>query len=291
MEQQYRNLNNQVQFVQRDVESSISGITTRVENILEAQNSLTADRDTAIASTDLRNDRITFSFRAVPKTFTAGTLAYIEVNNQGSIETFGPFTSESNQTFTGEVTTDLTDHIILSVVFEDGGVRQTQILKEYTDLRRSSLPSTYIHDDFWHMDLREPYVLEFPSKFNEGQIINIPESMLDIGKQLAENEPSAEIKEMKVGLFLNKKLIAWAEPIPVPNNYIGFDDHLFFRFPDLRLEMKESDILFTGVLATDTYGRTMFDQSTPVYPAEGGIRLLHPDSYQLDDDIANYTFE
>ena len=86
-------------------------------------------------------------------------------------------------------------------------------------------------------------------------------------------------------------MIAWAEPIPVPNNYIGFDDHLFFRFPDLRLEMKEGDILCTGVLATDTYGRTMFDQSTPVYPAEGGIRLLHPDSYQLDDDIANYTFE
>jgi len=262
-----------------------------VENILEAPNSLTADRDTAIASTDLKNDRVTFSFRAVPKTFTADTMAYIEVNNLGTIETFGPFAPQGNQTFTGEVTTDLTDHITLSVVFEDSGVRQTQILKEYTDLRRSSLPSVYIHDDFWHMDLSEPYVLEFPSKFNEGQIINIPESMLDIGKQLADNEPSAELEEIKVGLFLNRKLIAWADPIPVPDNYIGFDDHLFFRFPDLRLEMKESDILFTGVLATDTYGRIMFDQSTPVYPAEGGIRLLHPDSYQLDDNIANYTFD
>ena len=290
VEQQYRNLSNQVQYVQRDVENSISGITSRVENILEAQNSLTADRDTAIVSTDLRNDGITFSFRAVPKTFTADTIAYIEVNNLGVIETFGPFSPEGNQTFTGEVTTTLSDHIILSVVFEDNGVRQTQILKEYTDLRFSSLPTLWVRDDFWHMDLNEPYVLEFPSKFNEGQIVNLNPSMLDVGKQLAENEPSAEIKEINVGLFLNKKLVAWADPIPVPENYIGFDDHLFFRFPDLRLELKEDDILCTGVLATDTYGRVLFDQSTPVYPAEEGTILLHPESYQQDNDPANYTF-
>jgi hypothetical protein len=84
--------------------------------------------------------------------------------------------------------------------------------------------------------------------------------------------------------------VAWAEPIPQPDNYIGFDDHLFFRFPDLRLELQKDDVLCTGILATDTYGRTVFDQSTPVYPAEDGTVLLHPDHYQLDHDPANWNF-
>jgi hypothetical protein len=113
---------------------------------------------------------------------------------------------------------------------------------------------------------------------------------MEVGKQLAENEPSAEIEEIKVGLFLNRTLIAWANPIPVPDSYIGFDDCSFFRFPDLRLTLQEGDLLCTGALATDTYGRTLFQQSPPVYAAEKGTILLYPDSYPLDHDPANWNF-
>ena len=130
VDRQYQNLTNQVSYVQRNVESQVQGISTRVENILEAQNALVAHRETAIAATDMKNGLVTFSFRVVPKTFTADTLAYIEVANQGDIETFGPFAPAENQTFTGEVTTALTDDIVLSVIFEDSGVRQTQLLEE-----------------------------------------------------------------------------------------------------------------------------------------------------------------
>lgn len=290
VEQQYRTLSSQVQYIQQDVENSIYGITTRVEEILESQNALTAERESAILSTDLEHNRITFSFRTVPKTFTADTVAYIEVSNSGGIETFGPFAPQANQTFAGEITTTLSDSITLSVVFETAGVRQTQLLKEYRDLYTASLPSVWLNDDFWHMDLKDPYVMEFPSKFREGQIVYLRPGAQDTGAPLAENEPSAEIREMKVGLFLNKTLVAWAEPIPVPDNYLGFDDCLFFRFPDLKIPLQETDLLCTAILATDTYGRTVFQQNSPLYAAESGTVLLFPDSYQLDNDPANWNF-
>lgn len=291
VDRQYQNLTNQVSYVQRNVESQVQGISTRVENILEAQNALVAHRETAIAATDMKNGLVTFSFRVVPKTFTADTLAYIEVANQGAIETFGPFAPAENQTFTGEVTTALTDDIVLSVIFEAGGVRQTQLLEEYTDLYRSSLPDTWgIHADFWRMKLNEPYVLEFPSKTNEGQVIHLNSATLEEGKQLSDNEPAAKIDTVKIGLFVNQTLVAWAEPIPQPDNYIGFEDHLFFQFPEVRLELTDEDSLCAAALVTDSYGRTFIRQDSPFHTAEEGTLLDHFDSYRLDDNLENWTF-
>lgn len=291
MDQQYRLLTSQISDVRMTVENQIDGISIRVENILEAQNALVAHRETAIAATDMKNGLVTFSFRVVPKTFTADTVAYIEVSNQGDMETFGPFAPAENQTFTGEVTTALTDEIVLSVVFEDGGVRQTQLLEEYTDLYRMSLPDTWgIHADFWRMKLNEPYVLEFPSKTNEGQIIHLNSATLDEGKQLAENEPPAKIETVKIGLFVNQKLAAWADPIEKPGNYHGFDAHLFFKFPDLRVELTDQDTVCAAALVTDSYGRTFIRQDSPFHTAEEGTLLDHFDSYRLDDNLENWTF-
>lgn len=291
VDRQYQNLTNQVSYVQRNVENQVQGISTRVENILEAQNALVADRETAIAATDLAKGLVTFSFRVVPKTFTADTIAYIEVANQGDIETFGPFAPAENQTFTGEVTTALTDEIVLSVVFEDGGVRQTQLLEEYTDLYRSSLPDTWgINADFWRMKLNEPYVLEFPSKTNEGQVIHLNSATLEEGKQLSDNEPAAKIDTVKIGLFVNQTLVAWADPIAQPGNYHGFEGHLFFQFPDLRLELTDEDSLCAAALVTDSYGRTFIRQDSPFHTAEEGTLLDHFDSYRLDDNLENWTF-
>ena len=291
VDRQYQNLTNQVSYVQRNVESQVQGISTRVENILEAQNALVAHRETAIAATDMKNGLVTFSFRVVPKTFTADTLAYIEVANQGDIETFGPFAPAENQTFTGEVTTALTDDIVLSVIFEDSGVRQTQLLEEYTDLYRMSLPDTWgIHADFWRMKLNEPYVLEFPSKTNEGQVIHLNSATLEEGKQLSDNAPAAKIDTVKIGLFVNQTLVAWADPIAQPGNYHGFEGHLFFQFPDLRLELTDEDSLCAAALVTDSYGRTFIRQDSPFHTAEEGTLLDHFDSYRLDDNLENWTF-
>ena len=291
MDQQYRLLTSQISDVRMTVESQIDGISTRVENILEAQNALVADRETAIAATDMKNGLVTFSFRVVPKTFTADTIAYIEVANQGDIETFGPFAPAENQTFTGEVTTALTDEIVLSVVFEDGGVRQTQLLEEYTNLYRSSLPDVWsFHTDFWRLDLKEPYVFEFPSKHGDGQVVHLSSTSLENGKQLASNEPAAQIDTVKIGLFVNQTLVAWADPIAQPGNYIGFEGHLFFKFPEVRVELTDQDSICAAALVTDSYGRTFIRQDSPFHTAEEGTLLDHFDNYRLDDTLENWTF-
>ena len=290
VDRQYQNLTNQVQYVQRNVESQVQGISSRVESILESQNSLVADKEVSIAATDLKENLVTFAFRAVPKTFTETTVAYLEVSAQGETVTFGPYQPGSNQTFSGEVTTALTDKITLSIVFEDGGVRQTQLLREYYDLYTASLPDLWsLHADFWRMSLNEPYVLEFPSRTNEGQVVYFRE--VDSGKQWAENEPAAELASAKIGLFKNNTLVAWAEPIEKPDSYLGFEDCQFFRFPDLRLELTEEDALCVGALLTDSYGRTFFRQDSPYHAAENGTLLDHFDSYQLDNDLENWVFD
>ena len=289
VDQQYRNLTSQVQYVQRNVESQVQGISSRVESILESQNSLVADKDVSIAATDLKENLVTFAFRAVPKTFTETTVAYLEVSAQGETQTFGPYQPQNNQTFSGEVTTALTDEISLSIVFEDGGVRQTQLLKEYYDLYTASLPDLWsLHTDFWRLDLKEPYVFEFPSKHGDGQVVFFRDA--ENGKQWAENEPAATLTSAKIGLFKNNTLVAWAEPIEKPDNYQGFEDCQFFRFPDLRLELTEEDALCVGALLTDSYGRTFFRQDSPYRAAEDGALLDHFDSYHLDHNIENWIF-
>ena len=290
VDRQYQNLTNQVQYVQRNVESQVQGISSRVENILEAQNSLVADKEVSIAATDLKKNLVTFAFRAVPKTFTETTVAYLEVSAAGETQTFGPYQPQSNQTFSGEVTTALTDEITLSIVFEDGGVRQTQLLKEYYDLYTASLPDVWnLHADFWRMQLNEPYVLEFPSRTNEGQVVWLRD--VESGKQWADNEPAATLTSAKIGLFKNNILVAWAEPIEKPGNYQGFEDCQFFRFPDLRIELSAEDAVCVGTLLTDSYGRTFFRQDSPYRAAEDGALLDHFDSYQLDHNIENWIFD
>ena len=292
VDRQYQSLTYQVQYVQRDVANQVDSISNRVENILEAQNAITADRETAIAATDLRAGLVTFSFRAVPKTFTASTLAYIEVNNEGTIQTFGPFAPQENQTFAGEVTTALTDSILLSVVFEDGGVRQTQLLDEYSGYCTASLPDVTVEDhNLWRITLGEAYVLELPSKHGEGQIVYTRPTSYDEAKQLSDNEPAAEIADIRIGLFKNQTLLAWAEPIEKPDNFHGFEDCSFYRFPDLRTDLAETDTLCVAALVTDTYGRTLFRHEGTFCPAEDGTTLVYVDEDPYTDNLEDWVFD
>mgnify|MGYP001011537641 FL=1 len=58
--------------VESSVDRQIGSISSQVESILKAQNSLVADYSADILSADLANNTVTFSVRAVPKTYTDG---------------------------------------------------------------------------------------------------------------------------------------------------------------------------------------------------------------------------
>ena len=91
MGRQYDSLQSAVSNVTYSVNSQISGISNRVEELLKAQNELTADYSTQVVSTDCAENLVTFSFRAIPKTFSPGMTAWLEVQNEAVKFTFGPF--------------------------------------------------------------------------------------------------------------------------------------------------------------------------------------------------------
>ena len=88
---------------------------------------------------------VTFSFRAIPKTFSDGMMAWLEVQNENIKFTFGPYAPQG-QTFSGEAEVALTDDISLYIVFEAGGKRETQLLDTYSGLYSQTLPSVQLQD-------------------------------------------------------------------------------------------------------------------------------------------------
>ena len=67
------------------MDRQIGSISSQVESILKAQNSLVADYSTEILSADLANNTVTFSVRAVPKTYTDGlTVSFLADTGTGT---------------------------------------------------------------------------------------------------------------------------------------------------------------------------------------------------------------
>ena len=143
---EYGSLQNSINFVSSDANIQISSITSRVEEILKNQNALTASCDVDITSASLAENTVTFSARAVPKTYTDGMEAVFLLDcGSGPVEF--PGTLGAGREFTAELTCDLTDSITISVVFIDGEVRETQLLDNFTYLYTGSLPEYWPSPD------------------------------------------------------------------------------------------------------------------------------------------------
>ena len=143
MEQQYYDLANSVGNITYSVNRQIGSITDRVEEVLKAQNNLTADYGTQLVSANLAANTVTFSLRAMPKTYTPGmSVIFLADNGEETLE----FTAQEgeNGTFTGEAACTLTDVITLSAVFVTGDTRQTQLLDQYGGLYSDSFPDVGI---------------------------------------------------------------------------------------------------------------------------------------------------
>lgn len=274
MDQQYSSLQNSVYNVQSSVNSQIGGISNRVEEILKSQNSLTADYSTEVASTDPAGNMVTFSFRAIPKTFSEGMTAWLEVQNENVKFTFGPFEPQG-QTFTGEATVALTDDISLYIVFEADGKRETQLLDTYFDLYSKTLPSVELQDS-------QLMFAEAP-----GGVLTLSDCYIMVRQ---EDSPAA-IAECKVGLFKNRRLLAWGTPCEQPSNFRGFEDWDFYRMPDLTVTLTGEDELEVAALVTDEYGRqTVISHAPPYVLDEEDQSLTWPGTYEEDTDPAHWQF-
>ncbi len=281
MDRQYDSLQSAVNNVTYSVNSQINGISNRVEELLKAQNELTADYSTQVVSTDCAENLVTFSFRAIPKTFSQGMTAWLEVQNEAVKFTFGPF-SPQGQTFTGAATVALTDSISLYIVFESGGQRQTQLLDTYSGLYSATMPSVSVRD--YHLMFAEV----------PGGVLSLSNVYLSTRRDESADwntDSAAGIAKIQVGLFQNRKLLAWAEPCGKPAGFRGFEGEDFYRLPDMTVTLGDADELVVAALVTDEYGRQIVCFDIPYVLDTQDDTLTYPSYSEADPDPAHWQFD
>ena len=287
MEQQYYDLANSVGNITYSVNSQIGSITDRVEEVLKAQNDLTADYGTQLVSADLASNTGTFSLRAVPKTYTPGMSGIFLADNGEETLEF-PAQEGENGTFTGEAACTLTDTITLSAVFVTGDTRQTQLLDQYVDLYSDSLPQIDVNSLLSIFEVEE-------YDQGDGSFV-IPEEYVTVSDGQNGSSVSAvweqlgvsQLRKVEVGLFYNEKLVQWLTPCQKPSNYKGFEGEDFYRLDPVTLTMEEGDVLEIAARGTDQYGRQWVALGGAFQVKDG--ELTHPDSYAIFSNPAHWDF-
>lgn len=271
MDGQYNSLANSVNNVSHSVNAQVGSIASRVEEILKAQNDLTADYATQLVSADLAENTVRFSLRAVPKTYTPGMSVVFLADSGGEVREMEA-AEEENGAFTGEMVCPLTDSITLSAVFVTGNTRQTQLLDQYQGLYQDSFPQVE------PMDLSSVMY----SKRGKNGRFALPEGYITVGGERASvpavNEALgvSRLREVRVGLFHNFKLVTWLEPCEKPNGFEGFAEQDFYRLNPMELDLAEGDDLAFAAVVTDEYGRRWVSPSIPEYQVQDG-EILWPE--------------
>ena len=284
MDQQYDNLQNSVNNVTYSVNSQIGSISNRVEEILKAQNNLTAEYGTEIVHTNLQKNQVVFNVYAVPKTYIEGmTVKFSADNGTGGIQS-SMGEEGFNQRFSATLACELTDSIALSVSFlYPDGTLQTQLLDTYEYLYTDSLPRVDISiDNLMYSKLADPGLFAIP----------VPEdsSVRYVLIDPAQKGDTPAISTIRVGLFKNQTLVSWAEPCDQPDSFQGFDRYDFYALPDLRLPLAKGDVLCFAAILTDQYGRTTVCPGMPYILDETGEELTWPDEVDFDTDPSHWDF-
>ena len=282
--------------------NQVYSISGQVEEILKQQNSLTVDYGIKLVSADLVKNAVTFSVYAVPKTYVEGMRVEFSVDN-GHSSNSKTVLSEPDQNgqpvsekFSTELTCELTDDISITAVFVmPDGTRQTQPLQTYSGLYSGSLPdvASLVDADLQGRAQIENGKLTLPDAMEYALTLNTKLDNILI--------PRAEAVSIRVGLFKNQRLVAWAEPISADEqtSYQGFDNATFYRLEPLSFPFAAGDILESAAVLTDEYGREVICPDWfPLTMDSDGQALISPgstgsdtvDAYSIDTDISHWTF-
>ena len=266
MDDQYADLQNSVYRVESSVNGQIGSLSSRVEEILKAQNSLVADYHVELVGVWPENKTAAFSAYAVPKTYVSGmSVEFLAENGETASDQLGKADEEgSNQRFSATISVPLSDHITLSalLVLPDG-TRQTQLLDQFEGLYSDSLPQVDVHSELVWMELEDgDLMLE---KDDHERYVYIREIEPDA------EQPAAAAANIQVGLFKNQKLVAWAEPCETPDSFHGFEEYDFYRLPELQLLVSPQDTLQVAAVVTDVYGRQGVYSDIPCVLEDGEL--------------------
>ena len=283
--------------------NQVYSISGQVEEILKQQNSLTVDYGIKLVSADLVKNAVTFSVYAVPKTYVEGMRVEFSVDN-GHSSNSKTVLSEPDQNgqpvsekFSAELTCELTDDIAITAVFVmPDGTRQTQPLQTYSGLYSGSLPdvASLVDADLQGRAQIENGKLTLPDAMEYALTLNTKLDNILI--------PRTKAVSIRVGLFKNQRLVAWARPISADEqtSYRGYDNATFYRLEPLSFPFAAGDILESAAVLTDEYGREVIrpgdfpltldsDGQTLVFPGSTGSDTV--DAYSIDTDISHWTFQ
>lgn len=269
--------------VQNSVDRQIGSISSRVEEILKAQNSLVADYGVELTAVTPAHNTATFTVHAVPKTYVEGmTVEFIAENGEVASDRVAKAGEiGSNQRFYADLSVPLTDSITISaLLISPDGTRQTQLLDQFHGLYSDTLPAVDVQSNFMWMDLED------------GALVlteNSHERYLWTREQIW-SDSAAAIADVRVGLFKNRQLAAWAEPCEQPDSFHGFEDCSFYCLPELHLDLTAQDTVEIAAVVTDVYGRTIICQDVPYVPDLEDGDLVHPDISSSDSNPANWHF-
>lgn len=238
---QYNSLQNTVGNINSSVSGQISSITSRVEEILKDQNSLTADYSTEFLGADESGTMGTFSWRARPKTYAEGMVAYVDIVNEAARITYGPYDSVRG-VFSGDFTVALTDHTEIYVIFEHEGVRETQHLDTYDYLYSNSAPAIWLHDDLWGSE-------------HEGVLSAGSACWQEEEKDLGYPDQATAV-EIRVGLFRDQELLHWYREDTRTVTMNGVEIQQPCWTLDQTVTLEPGHIYAVAAVVTDSYGRT-----------------------------------
>lgn len=283
LRQQQESIFNNISQVESSVDRQIGSISNQVEEILKAQNSLVADYGVELLATTPAHNTATFSIYVVPKTYVEGmTVEFIAENGEVASDRVAKAgETGSNQCFSADLPVPLTDSITISaLLISPDGTRQTQLLDQFYSLYSDTMPAVDVSSNFMWMDL-EGGALVLTQNSHERYLWT---------REQVWSDNVTTIAQVRVGLFLNRELAAWAEPCEQPSSFQGFEDCSFYCLPELRLDLTAQDTIEVAAVVTDEYGRTTICQETPYVPDTETAELVHPDISSLDNNPANWHY-
>lgn len=276
--QDYGNLQNAISNVSYNVDSQIGSITSRVEEILKAQNQLTASYSAEYLSSDLEEGTASFALEAVPKTYVEGMEAvFLADCGDGPLEFLGVL--GEGQSFSAEITVPLTDSITLSVVFVNGERRETQMLDVFTYLLSDTYP--YVSCDGSEL---------WGSTESGGVLRRGRYTFLTVDEAFTSG-PCAKVADIQVGLFRDQKLVARYTPCEQPASYQGdWEDARFFECTET-ITLEPGYTYCMAALVTDEYGRQWVVHGTPaVYDPEEEFVEYADIAEDYSSDPADWDF-
>ena len=281
---QQKSIFNDLSRLKSSMDNQIGSVTGRIEDILKAQNSLTADYGVELVpiASNAKENRAVFSVHAVPKTYTEGMTVKFSVDNGTGGVSYVPGEPAPDGGFTATLACQLTDSIAVSAIFETpDGTRSTQLLDQFEGLYSASLPTVDL------MNYGSGEILGL--KAGENDLVTLPEVYItarpnalsdDVKKPIGRSEAET----IRVGLFKNNVLITWLEPCQQPETFYGdYEGDAFYHLTagaQTTLTQDTDQLQFAAVV-TDQYGREVVYGDIP-YILSGG-ELTWPGSYDASD--------